>query len=98
MICFGRELAEWSGEDLDWLAEAMTRVKKPLLDPSLMSLVISDCDNSLCKKATRRDLRMQSKKLIKFMIEHDFPKEYIAQVERFEKIDLLCLLLYGNKR
>lgn len=76
----------------------MIKARKPLPDQSLMLSLFSDCDNSLCKNATRRTIWLQRKKQKEFMIEHHFPKEDIARAERLENMGSLGLILCGNSR
>ena len=84
------------GEDWDWITRLMPKVKKPLLDPSLLLSYFSDCDNSLCSNASARTMWLQSKKEKEFMIKHGFPEEDIARTGRKENINLLQLILFGN--
>ena len=84
------------GEDWDWLAEVVIKAKKPLLDPSVFLSYFFDCDNSLCKNASRRTVWLQAKKQKEFLIKHHFPKDAIALAERHENVNLLRLILFGN--
>ena len=84
------------GEDWDWLAEVVIKAKKPLLDPSVFLSYFFDCDNSLCKNASRRTVWLQAKKQKEFLIKHHFPKDAIALAERSENVNRLRLILFGN--
>lgn len=86
------------GEDWDWLTKVLPKVKKPLLDPSLLLSVYSDCGNSLCKNAKTNTVRLQLEREKEFLIKHRFPEDIIARTAKRENISLLELILYGNSR